>query len=151
MPDSLTLEQRMTALLDAELDVRERQRRPTEAHPTTPRHDPATPWTVAEIAERLERSRVFVERALLALYARQTSTEQTAHATQEENGVGFNRIDASFLTSLAQQVQANAANPRSQYHREGRRLSDRQLAAARKCLRKYVGQLCHHANRNRHA
>jgi len=146
-----TVEERMQALLDAELDHRERQRLPNEARPTPPRHEPGTPWTAEEILAKLDTSDVFLERCLLVLYARQTSEEQASHGTHEDNGVGFNMIDAPFLTSLAEQVNANAANPRSRFTAEGRRLSPRQRASARRAIHKYVRQLVDHANRGIHA
>ena len=146
-----TVDERMNALLAADLDVRERERLPNEAHPRPPRHDPNEPWTAEEILHKLAVSDVFLERSLMVLYARQTSDERSQQATVEVNGVGFNRYDAGYLTSLAEQVRDNAGNPRSQYHTEGQRLSPRQRTAARNKLKKYVRQLVDHANRNRHA
>lgn len=150
MPE-MSVDQRMSALLDAELDHRERRNMQSEAHPPTPARDRSLPWTAEQILGKLERSNVFVERALTLLYSYQTSDEQASQSTNEDNGVGFNMVDAAFLSSLAQQVQENARNPRSRFHREGTRLSDNQRRAARRKLTKYVNQLVRHANRNHDA
>lgn len=70
-----------------------------------------------------------VRLALTTLYARQTSDEQAAGATTHVNGQGFNARDAVFGSSLARQVAA------------GHPLTAYQLAAARRLLPKYAGQL----------
>ena len=67
-------------------------------------------------------------RAIIALYQCQTDDEQMAEVTKHTNGVGFSGVDAGFLSSLAKQAQA-------------RPLSEKQLAAAKKLLGKYAGQL----------
>jgi hypothetical protein len=67
--------------------------------------------------------------ALTTLYARQTEDERAQGATTHLNGAGFNATDSTFASSLARQVEA------------GRPLSARQLAAARRLLPKYAGQL----------
>lgn len=77
----------------------------------------------------LNRNDKAVLRALVVLYGRQTSSEQATLTTKENNGRGFNGVDAPFLSSLAQQ------------HLRGRQLTSKQLFAARKCLKKYSGQL----------
>ena len=146
-----TVDERMNALLAADLDVRERERLPNEAHPRPPRHGPNEPWTAEEVLHKLAVSDVFLERSLMVLYARQTADEQASQGTIEENGVGFNRYDAGLLTSYAEQIRANAANPRSQYHAEGRRLSAKQQAVTRNRIKKYIRQLVDYANRNLNA
>ncbi len=70
-----------------------------------------------------------VRLALTTLYARQTDDERAAGATAHLNGQGFNAMDAVFGSSLARQVEAQ--HPLTAY----------QLAAARRLLPKYVGQL----------
>lgn len=86
-------------------------------------------WTKDDIKALLEKNDLAVERALVALYNRQTADEQATHTTAHHNGMGFNGVDADFGTSLAEKVL------------KGWKLSPKQLAAARKMLRKYVGQL----------
>ena len=97
-------------------------------------------WTAKEIADRLEKSDVMVERSLLQLYHRQTADEANSNATIEDNGVGFNAFDAAFLTDVARWVEQST-------YPEGQRLTPRQLPHVRRGLRKYVGQLTRIANR----
>jgi hypothetical protein len=92
-------------------------------------------WSRVEIARALEQSSVFVERALVALYELQTPQEKAAEMTAVSNGVGFNAVDAPFLSSLAEQVQ------RRSHVAEGYRLSPKQIMWARKKLKKYGRQL----------
>ena len=91
-------------------------------------------WTREQIRTLLESNPRMVERSLVKLYERQTADEQASLSTKHENGQGFNAFDAEFLSSLATQVIG------------GRTLSHKQLAAARKALKKYVGQLTAIAN-----
>jgi hypothetical protein len=83
----------------------------------------------AQILLALDTNPLAVEKALVLLYRRQTAGEQMQHETVEDNGVGFNGIDAPFCSSLAEWVL------------KGRHLSEKQLAFGRKKVRKYVGQL----------
>lgn len=76
-----------------------------------------------------------IERALTALYVRQTDDERSCGDTRHRNGAGFNANDARFLTSLALQVE------RQRSRLGGYRLSPRQHAAAGRLLPKYAGQL----------
>lgn len=88
--------------------------------------------------EALDKSAVFVERALLALYERQTADEQQIGATSHHNAVGFGGADAEFLSSVAERVIVS----RNQYRRvEGNCLSLKQRLAVAKCLKKYWRQL----------
>lgn len=89
----------------------------------------------------LDQSNVAVERALLALYARQTNEEQTEGRTVEDNGYGFNGVDSEIFSNFARQILS------SQYP-AGRRLSPKQYAICRKVgsngrmrLGKYAKQL----------
>jgi hypothetical protein len=85
-----------------------------------------------------------VERALVALYRKQTSTEQASRTTNEENGQGFNGVDADILTSYAEQVLGIGSYEYKgkTYQRKGpKSLTPAQLVIARKKLPKYVGQL----------
>lgn len=82
----------------------------------------------------IDRNDLAVGRALLALFNRQTAEEQGASATVEQNGQGFNGVDASFGSSLAVQFRDKGS------------LSPRQIACGRKMLRKYAGQLAEIAN-----
>lgn len=82
----------------------------------------------------IDRNDLAVGRALLALFNRQTAEEQGTGATVEQNGQGFNGVDAAFGSSLAVQFRDKGS------------LSPRQIACGRKMLRKYAGQLAEIAN-----
>lgn len=106
----------------------------TNSNLSTETVTPARVWTKEQILALLAARREAVELALVALYAHQTDDEQASHDTRWKNGVGFNAMDADFGSSLAKS-----------YKRYGR-LTDRQVNAARKMLRKYAGQLARIAN-----
>jgi len=86
-------------------------------------------WTPEAVKELLLKSDKAVERAILALHERQTYEEQNIYGTKEINGIGFNKFDAPFLTDLAKKLL------------NGYSLTPKQIAAARKSLIKYKGQL----------
>lgn len=92
-------------------------------------------WTKEDIQELLRVNDKAVARAITALYERQTAAEQADGETSVANGVGFNKIDAPFLTSIAK------ALPRYNGH-----MTERQLKVARKMLPKYWRQLVEIAN-----
>lgn len=71
----------------------------------------------------------FRERALLALYEKQTREEQDAEQTIDHNGVGFNGVDAELLTSFAKQLQG------------GRFMTPKQDEWLRQKMPKYASQL----------
>lgn len=68
-------------------------------------------------------------RGIVAIFKKQTSEEQHSEATIEDNGIGFNGVDAYMLSSFAKQIIA------------GRTLSPKQLGIAKKKMPKYAGQL----------
>lgn len=70
-----------------------------------------------------------LKQVLLFLYGYQTQEEQLSESTVEQNGVGFNMIDATILSSFAEQIIA------------GRDLSEKQYNLARLRLGKYQRQL----------
>lgn len=99
--------------------------------------------TKATITANLMTSAKWVERALLALYARQTADEQVMDATVTNNGMGFTGADAEYYSHLARFVAQSPRLP-------GQRLTDRQLAAlrgyrngvvVRRGITKYAAQL----------
>ena len=92
------------------------------------------PYTKDQIKQMLATRDVAVTKGVLAIYAYQTAVEQSAEATNEDNGVGFNGADAPILSSFAKQLQ------------QGRTLSAKQMAIAKKKIMKYAGQLCKIAN-----
>ena len=66
---------------------------------------------------------------LVVLYASQTPQERAGRTTVEQNGEGFNAFDADFGSSLAEQIIGKAT------------LTTKQVAAGRKIVRKYLGQV----------
>ena len=91
-------------------------------------------WTKEEIRDLLERSNKMVHRSIVKIFERQTEDEKSTEATNHNNGVGFNSVDAQLLSSFAKQIL------------EGRSLSPKQLEWARKKLPKYSNQLAKIAN-----
>jgi len=87
-------------------------------------------WTREDVIDLLDASPKAVAKAIIQLYARQTADEQVTKDTKERNGRGFNSNDAPFLSDIAVKL------PRYNNH-----MTPRQLAAARKMLRKYARQL----------
>lgn len=87
-------------------------------------------YTKEMILEKfVQRNAKWVERALVVLYARQTSTEQNVEETIVHNNAGFQPADANFFSSCAKQVLA------------GRRLSDKQIYCLCKLNRKGVPRI----------
>lgn len=82
--------------------------------------------TIINILDTNDRA---VSRALVVIYERQTADEQASAQTSHRNGMGFNGTDAAFGTSLAQKVL------------RGWTLSEKQLAAGRRMVKKYWKQL----------
>lgn len=70
-----------------------------------------------------------VERAICALYARQTADERSSSTTQHCNARGFNAFDAARGSYWARWVNS------------GRKLTGRHLEGARQMALKYAGQL----------
>lgn len=92
-------------------------------------NEPKRTWTPEEIVAALERSTVFVEHAVCALYERQTRDEQQIGQTVIHNKVGFSGCDAEILTSFAK------------FCKKAGFLTPKQVALARKKLPKYRKQL----------
>lgn len=106
-------------------------------------------WTVEQIKHNLQNNDNWVVRAVSAVYKFQTAIEQCNHTTVEDNGVGFNAVDALLLCSFAQQIEKwNNTDP-STRHRFP--LSAKQVALARKKILKYAKQLTKIANGEVHA
>lgn len=85
-------------------------------------------WTKEKIIHLIDTNDKAVVRALVQIYQRQTADEQSAHTTMHHNGVGFGAMDATFLSDIARKAQKY-------------QLSERQIAAVRKLIRKYWRQL----------
>ena len=91
-------------------------------------------WKVEDVRKKLEEDPKWQLRGVLALYKYQTQDEQECEETKIKNGVGFNGVDANFLTSIAKQLQ------------KGNKLSEKQLKVVAKLMPKYAKQLTNIAN-----
>lgn len=91
-------------------------------------------WTVDEIRELLKANDKMVMRSLKKLYDCQTADEQACQEATHANGAGFNKPDAAFMTSVAEFMLKRGY------------LTEKQLAAVRKRIMKYAGQLTRIAN-----
>ena len=91
-------------------------------------------WTVEEMKNILNKHDDQVGKALVKLYEKQTYDEQVSHETKENNGVGFNGVDAKILTSFAN------------FYKKAGFLTPKQLIIARKKIMKYAAQLCRIVN-----
>lgn len=91
-------------------------------------------YTKEQIRAMLESNPKAVERAMLALYRRQTDAERQSQRTVVLNGVGFSGADARLGTYYAKWVS------------NGRNLTEPHLSKARRMASKYVGQLADIAN-----
>ena len=91
-------------------------------------------WTVEEVKVLLAESDKAVARAILAIYNRQTEDEKAIKETSESNGVGYNGVDANFMSSLAQFYQSKGFQTAGQ------------VKYGRKAIVKYAGQLTEIAN-----
>jgi hypothetical protein len=111
-------------------------------------YNKVTSYTKEQILELLSTNDVWVERALVVLYKRQTELEQRAKATLAiENERGFQVADALWFSRFAERIIARA----QQGIAEGQRLTREELAYTRRpwargkrvipAIAKYRGQI----------
>ncbi len=81
------------------------------------------------IKNQLATNPTWAVKALVKIYERQTIDEQNSQATKENNGVGFNGLDANILSSFAEQVN------------KGRNLSVKQMTIVYKKMPRYWKQV----------
>lgn len=91
-------------------------------------------WDEETITQLLKSNNHAVERAIIAIYARQTQDEKHSAATKFQNSVGFSAADARVGTYYANWINS------------GRRLSGSHLERARSMAIKYRRQLLSIAN-----
>lgn len=91
-------------------------------------------WNVDTIKERLVASDKWVTEGVIRIFEYQTAAEQDAEVTSEDNGVGFNGVDAELLSSYAKFAIKTGF------------LTKGQMVYARKKMLKYSGQLASIAN-----
>lgn len=104
-------------------------------------------YTKELVAEKLITDNNWLFKGILAIYARQTASEQSYGETVEDNGVGFNSADANILSSFATQISEWNSTPVAR-RRFATPLSVKQVEIARKKMKKYAGQLAAIANAN---
>jgi len=92
-------------------------------------------WTPTEIKENILRSDLWLTKAILAIYALQTASEQSMEATTQLNHVGFSAFDAKRLSYYAKWLKS------------GRVLSGTHKEVARKKMLRYTKQLAKIANK----
>ena len=95
-----------------------------------------------QISEMITKDQKALERAVVAIYNLQTSSEQLSRETQEHNGVGFSGCDAGYLSYVAQYI-----NDRKDEIGFGKILSGQYLTKTRNRMTKYAGQLTKIANK----
>jgi hypothetical protein len=81
------------------------------------------------IKNQLATNPTWAVKALVKIYERQTIDEQNSQSTKENNGVGFNGLDANILSSFAEQVN------------KGRNLSVKQMTIVYKKMPRYWKQV----------
>ena len=91
-------------------------------------------WTEAEIVTMLVTNDEAVNRAVVAIYNRQTESERSTEATLESNGRGFSAFDARNGSYYARWILS------------GRKLNGKFLHRARAMMIKYRHQLVEIAN-----
>lgn len=91
-------------------------------------------WTKEEIKTLVATNDKVLYGALKQLYARQTADERELKETNCQNGLGFNGVDAPFLTNVAEFLLKTGF------------LTDKQKVITRRKLVKYTGQLTKIAN-----
>ena len=92
-------------------------------------------WTVNEVESNLLSNPIWVEKAIVALFNRQTISEHDSEVTTNSNNVGFTAFDASKMSYYAK------------WCLNGRHLSGHHLDNARKKILKYKKQLTKIANK----
>ena len=93
--------------------------------------------THSYIENLLTTNNYAVERAMVAIYNRQTESEKYTESTKENNGMGFSAFHARTGSYYAKWVIS------------GRKLTGEHLVKARRMAMHYVGQLALIADENR--
>ncbi len=76
-------------------------------HNRKPKEKKMKTYTEEEIKQKVTTDWLWAERALLALYKRQTEDEQRAGEARHDNGVGFNAFDASLFSYCAEWLKGS--------------------------------------------
>lgn len=92
-------------------------------------------WTKDEIKDLMTRRNDCLYTFLIKVYEQQTAEEQAIGETRENNGMGFNGLDADILSSFAR------------FYLQRGYLTEKQTALCRKKMMKYANQITKLANR----
>jgi hypothetical protein len=92
--------------------------------------DQQVTWNKERVQLLLDRNDAAVAKAVLTIFARQTSAEQAQNQTVEHNGVGFSGRDAEFLSDIAKKLPLY-----------NMRMTPRQMTSVRRSIKKYWRQL----------
>ena len=95
---------------------------------------PTTTWTKEAVLDLIARNPRAVERAMVALLAKQTQDEQATEQTRHSNGVGFSGCNARRGTYYAKWVLS------------GKHLTGRHFDSATKIAKMHAGQFARIAN-----
>lgn len=86
-------------------------------------------WTPEVIKQKILTDQRWLERAVVAIYERQTEREQDLFVTEDYNERGFNNVDCRTGAFMAQWIQ------------KGNSLSGKWIKIAQKIMPKYANQL----------
>lgn len=84
---------------------------------------------IQNIKNSIMENDIYMYQALMTIYKYQTEDEQECYSTYQQNGIGFNAVDADILTSFAKFFEVKGY------------LTDKQKEIAKKKLLKYAGQI----------
>jgi len=101
------------------------------------------PWTKERVIELLNTNDLAVERAVVALFERQTADEKATNDTRHDNTVGFSAAHARTLSFYAKIILGG-------WKREGKNktyLFPNKMAKARRFVSRYTRQLADIANK----
>lgn len=91
---------------------------------------PTKKETIEHFKEMLSTRDEWAVRGLFRIYELQTDYEKSVDSTKESNGIGFNAVDATLLTSFVKQMQKHKGY-----------LSTRQKMILKQRMPKYANQL----------
>lgn len=91
-------------------------------------------WTKEAVKALLDANPLAVERAIVAIYQRQTADERASGVTRWKNGIGFAAVDANRGAYMARWILG------------GKHLSGKWLEKGRHVACRYVRQLADIAN-----
>jgi hypothetical protein len=98
---------------------------------------PSKTALVTFVKGKLETCPKWACRGLVVIFQHQTTTEQAVNQTTQHNDVGFNGVDAPFLSSLAKQYLERGT------------LSPKQMVHLHRKIVKYAGQILEVADKEK--